>query len=75
MKASFPALNRGLLALFAIAALIAGHGAAVRFLVLHDSLPIVVVCGLVLLVVFKHLGLDGPVHVMLARFMKRREWR
>jgi hypothetical protein len=72
MKARFPALWRNLLALFAIAALIAAHGALLRFWVSHQALPIAVVCGLVLLIMVKHLGLAGPVYLMLPRVMKRR---
>jgi hypothetical protein len=72
LKALLPTPWLNLLALFAVAALIAGHGALLWFWVRHHPLSISVVCGLFLLIVLKHLGLVGAVYGMLARAMKRR---
>jgi membrane protein implicated in regulation of membrane protease activity len=72
MRGRFPTFWRDLPALLAIAALIAGHGAVLSFLIVHQALPIAAVGALVLLIVLKHLGLAGPVYVTLARLIKRR---
>ena len=65
VKARLPVFWRNLLALFAVAALFAGHGAFLGLLVSHQALPIAVLCGLVVLIMLKHLGLAGPVYMML----------
>jgi hypothetical protein len=47
--------------------LIAGHGVVLYAISLHAALPAAVVSGLIILVVFKHLGLLGPLYALLRR--------
>jgi hypothetical protein len=71
VKARLPVLWRNLLTLFAVAALFAGHGALLGLWVSHEALPIAILCGLVALIILKHLGLAGPVYMMLKRRNRR----
>jgi len=48
--------------------LVAGHGAFFYFVRAHMRLSVSAVCGAILLLIVKHLGLLGPV---LARFRRR----
>ncbi len=54
--------------LFAVIALVAGHGAFLYYIRVHLGMSLGVIAGVVLLVLVKHLGLLTPV---FARFRRR----
>lgn len=61
-----------LLALVGIIGLVA-HSVVLYYVLLHTSLSVAVVSGVIILVVIKHVGLLGPLYALFRR--RARQWK